>query len=94
MTPQEADALFAELSEITGLSAQQWRDLLSQQPDDVAQTIADWQTLGKMSWSAQPTTMARVLSILNVIAAIANPITAIAGGVSGVGAAISAIKSL
>lgn len=94
MTREQADALFAELSEITGLSDQQWRDVLAQQPDDVAQTIADWRTLGNMSWSVQTTTMARVLAILNIIAAIANPVSAIAGGVSGVGAAIATLKAI
>jgi hypothetical protein len=94
LTANEADAYFVEMAQITGLTVKQWQDILAEDPAYVPGIIADWQALEQLSWAAQPTVLSRVLTILNIFAAVASPVTVIAGGVSGVGAAIAALKSL
>jgi hypothetical protein len=86
--------LLAELADLTGFSLAQCNAILTQPPGDVAEMLADLKALGALSWAAEPSTLSRVLAILNLLAAVANPISAVAGGVSGIGTAIATLKGL
>lgn len=91
----EADALFAELAGLSGvaISADDWADLLSNEPDDARELVAGWQALGRLDWAKQQSAADRALEILNVIAQWAGPIGVIAGAVTGVGGVIAGMKA-
>ena len=93
MTAEELDALYAQLSQVSGLREREWRDVLSLPAADAERVVTDWFTLGKLSWAREKSAADEVLSILNTIAQWATPLGIIAGTVTGIAGAISAIKA-
>ena len=87
MSPDEA---FAELEETSGITESEWRDILSEDPDDQLMIIQDWQSLGKLSWTAEVSTFERVMSLLGIIGTIAG----VVGGVAGATTAVAAFRGL
>jgi hypothetical protein len=85
--PAATDMHFAEIATISGMSSQEWQDVLTEDPADQAILVAGWMTLGRMSWAAQPDKFARVIELLEVIGTIA-------GVVGGVAGAIGALRAL
>lgn len=82
-----ADELFVELTCLTGLSAQEWQDILSlpapgQELALRAYRDADWRT--------DPDIFGRVLDALQVIGTIAG----VVGGAAGAASAVAALRSL
>ena len=94
MTAEELDALYAQLSQVSGLREREWRDVLSLPEADAEQVVRDWLTLGRLSWAKEQSVADEVLSILNTIARWATPLGIIAGTVTGVAGAITAIKGV
>lgn len=91
-SPEHSDALFARLSQVSGLRVREWHDVLALPAADAEQVVSDWLTLGKMSWAKEQSAADEVLHILNTIAQWATPLSIIAGTVTGVAGAITAIK--
>lgn len=88
------DALYVELAQRTPLSIQQWKDILSLDPAARAEVVSDWNALGNLSWTKDPSTMDRVEAILNLLAAIATPVSTIVGGLTGIGALVTTLKAI
>jgi len=84
MTPEEA---LARLSTLTGLSAQEWSDVLSLPPDDQALVIQGYRD---QDWARRPDTLAEVLAVLGVIGTVAGVVS----GVAGAATAAAALRSL
>ena len=85
-----SDDVLAQLSETTGLSQQQLLDLLALSPDDQAQAVADWKSLGKMTWTQKPGALDAVVTGLEFVGTIAG----VVGGVAGAASAVAALRSL
>jgi len=82
-----ADEAFAELVTLTGLSAQEWQDILSLPP--IGQRIAI-QAYRDADWRQAPDTFQKVLDVIGVIGTIAG----VVGGVAGAASAVAALRSL
>ena len=89
VTPTAAE-LFAQLTESTGLTSDQWRDLLTLSPEDQVEAVTDWKALGHMSWCKSQSTFDTVLEVLGVVGTIAG----VVGGVAGAASAVAALRSL
>lgn len=82
-----ADDAFAELVTLTGLSAQEWQDVLSLPP--VGQQLA-LRAYRDADWRTSPDTFQKVLDVLGVIGQIAG----VVGGVAGAAGAVAALRNL
>lgn len=84
MTSEEA---LAKLSTLTGLSAQEWSDVLALPPDAQALVIQGYRD---QDWARSANTLSEVLAVLEVIGTLAG----VVGGVAGAASAVSALRSL
>ena len=83
--PNDGDlAALSELCDLTGLDAQVWNDFLALPP--AGQRIALDLYRGA-SWTRDPSTLERVVALVEVLVTVA-------GDVSGVAGAVAAVKGL
>lgn len=94
MTESEQVALASEFTDLTGLTIAQLADIERQPEPRRSQLIADWRTLGQLSWIRQPTIGDRAMSILLLFAALSNPVSAVMNGINSFENVILAFKSL
>ena len=92
--PAAADTHFAELAEVTGLTAAQWRDVLTCSAADQAMIVDGWKQIGAISWAKEPDRLAQVLAILGTLGAILGFVTGVGNAVGGVAGALSILKNL
>lgn len=83
----QADDIFAELQDISGVDTALWKDMLAQPEVDQRDLVLGWRALGKIGWAQRVDTGARVLALLNLLGTIA-------GDVSGVAGAIGAVQEI
>jgi hypothetical protein len=87
MSTMTHDQAFAVLVTLTGISKQDWDDILELPSEDQATVL---QAYRDADWRKSADTFADVLQVLNVIGAIAGDVSGIAGAVT----AVAALKSL
>lgn len=77
--------LFAKLSELTGLDAGAWTDILACTPEQQAVIL---QTYADADWHRSPDVLSEVLAVLTVIGTVAG----VVGGVAGAAGAIQVLS--
>lgn len=85
-----ADDKFAELEQLTGITAAEWADVLTLSPGDQLELLRGWKLLGRMNWAANRDVFGDVLAVLGVVGTIAGVI----GGVASATSAVVALKTL
>ena len=81
------DQLLSELSQTTGMSAQEWADFLACTTEQQALMVEGYRA---QSWAQSASTLERVIAILQTAASIAVPI----GAIAGAGGAVIALAKL
>jgi hypothetical protein len=82
-----SDDAFAQLATLTGLSMDEWRDLISLPAPAQALCVEAYRD---QAWVRHPETLAYVLDVLSVVGTIAG----VAGGLAGATSAIAALRAL
>ena len=84
------DTVFADLQAETGITEDEWRDIIAQPSDVQADLVGGWKLLGRMSWAAEPARLQWVLDAVTVAGTVAG----VVGGVAGAVSAVAALRNL
>ena len=79
--------IYAQLSTLTGMTEEKWRDILALDPDGQALVL---RTYREASWAKSPDTLSAVLNVLT----IASTVLSVVSGGEGAITAIAALKTL